>query len=128
MWAYGYHIRVEPKGRNSHVTYDCGVACVFTQECRSSRADRNPVEVHLQYVEIVKNIYEVTYRTMRRVVLKCDWIRSNYRGHPTMKRDDYGFWMVKHNARVGRNLNLYVFPLSVKQVHHGGCTIPTKMY
>jgi hypothetical protein len=54
------------------------------------------VEAHLDHVSIVKNIYEVTYGTMRRVLLKCDWIRSDrirsdHRGHRTVKRDDYGF-------------------------------------
>jgi hypothetical protein len=86
LWAYGYHNRVEPKGGNAHVTYDYAVACIFIQECRSSRVDRNPVEGHFDYIGIVKNIYEVTYDAPDCPEMRLDSLISKRSPHNTKGR------------------------------------------
>ena len=44
MWAYRYHFRADDERGRAHVSFDAGVPAIITQTCRSSRADRNPVE------------------------------------------------------------------------------------
>ena len=59
MWAYGYHIRADDDTGAAHVSFDAGVAAVINETCRSSRADRHPIEAELLYVGIVNDILEV---------------------------------------------------------------------
>ena len=87
------------------------------QGCRASNRDRNVVDADLPYVGILKQIVQVTYQTMTRTVMNCSWIRPNLAGNPTVRQDEYGFWLVKYNARQDPHReNPYVFPYSVSQV------------
>lgn len=43
---------------------------------------------------IVKKIYHVSYSHMKRIIMKCDRIRSNLQGNVIMRKDEYGFWLV----------------------------------
>ena len=115
MWAYGYHIRADDETGSSHVSFDAGVAAVIMQECRSSRADRNPVDAELTYVGIVHDILVVNYGIREYNVLKCSWIRPNLEGAPTIRRDAHGFWSVKYNARQRQEVEPYVMPNHVQQ-------------
>ena len=116
MWAYGYHLRPDDEQGRSNVTFDSGVAAIITQVCRSSRADRNPVEASLDYVGIIKDIVQVDYGIHKFAALKCSWIKPNLEGHPTIRRDEHGFWSVKYGARQSPVVEPYVFPNHIQQV------------
>ena len=85
MWAHGYHFRVDDEDGRDHISFDAGVAAIFTQECRSSRADRHSVEAALNYVGIIKDIVVVDYGIHQYKVLKCSWIPPNLEGAPTIR-------------------------------------------
>ena len=81
-----------------HVSFDVGVAAIMTQTCHSSRADRNPVEVELQYVGIINDIVMVDYGHLKFNVLKCSWIRPQLEGIWMIRQDMDGLWSVKYKA------------------------------
>lgn len=116
MYAYGFHFRVDDESGPSHVSYDSGIACIATQTCRSSRADRHPVEAALKYVGILKDIIHVEYGHIRYVVLKCSWIKPHVEGSPTIRVDKHGFWSVRFSARQVPSIEPYVMPSHVRQV------------
>lgn len=117
MWAYGYHFRADDEVGRSNVSFDSGVAAIITQECRSSRADRNPVEADLQYVGIINDIVQVDYGHIKFQVFKCSWIRPHLEGIPTIKQDVDGFWSVKYNARQVPATEPYILPYHARQVY-----------
>ena len=116
MYAYGFHFRVDDEVGPNYETYDSGVAAIITQECRSSLADRRPVEADLQYVGVIKDIVRVEYGHIQWTTLKCSWIRPNLEGTRTIKRDEHGFWLVKFNARQSPPVEPYILPVHAKQV------------
>lgn len=116
MWAYGFHYRVDEEIGPNHVTNDSGVAAIITQECRSSLADRRPVEADLLYVGIIKEILQVEYGHILWTTMKCSWIRPQLEGIRTIKRDEHGFWLVKFNARQIPAVEPYILPVHAKQV------------
>ena len=77
------------------------------------------MDAKLPYVRILKKIVVVTYQTIPRTLMKCSRIRPNLAGNRTVKQDEYGFWLVKFDARQDENReNPYVFSYSVSQVGH----------
>lgn len=119
MYAYGYHFRTDAEQGRSSVSYDSGVAAIITQECRSSRADRNPVEAALQYVGIITDILKVNYGALKYNVLRCSWIRPDLEGPMlSMREDVHGFWSVKFNARMPTNIEPFILPSHAQQVSH----------
>ena len=116
MWAYGYHFRAEDNKGGSHVSFDAGVAAIINQTCRSSRADRNPVEAELLYVGVVNDILRVDYGQLTHNVLKCSWIKPHLEGVPTIRRDEDGFWSVKYRSRQAPGLEPYLMPAHARQV------------
>lgn len=42
------------------------------QECRSSVHDQRPITTELKYVGLVKDILELNYRSIKKIVLLCD--------------------------------------------------------
>ena len=116
MYAYGSHFCVDDENGRNSVSYDSGVACIATQTCRSSRADRHPVEASLQYVGILKDIFRVDYGHIQYNVLKCSWIRPDVQGNRTVREDDHGFWSVKFAARQVPAVEPYLMPVHAKQV------------
>ena len=116
MWAYGYHFRAEDEAARQYVSFDAGVAAIITQTCRSSRADRHPIEAQLQYVGIIKDILRVDYGHLKFNVLRCSWIKPDLAGEPTIKQDRDGFWLVKHGARQSPEVEPYLMPAHARQV------------
>lgn len=116
MWAYGYHFRAEDDRGRSHVSFDAGVAAIINQTCRSSRADRHPVETELLYVGVVNDILRVDYGHLTLNVLKCSWIKPHLEGVPTIRRDEDGFWSVKYKSRQPPALEPYLMPAHARQV------------
>jgi len=114
MYAYGQHFRVDDEAGRSHVSFDSGVACLAIQTCKSSRANRNPVEATLRYVGIVKDILEVEYGHLKYNVLRCSSIRPNLQGLPCIKVDEDGFWSVKFHTRQSLAMEPYVLPSHAK--------------
>ena len=118
MWAYGSHYRCLPDDESvTNETFDSGVFVMSPQGCRSSTQDTNVVDADLPYFGLLKKIIVVTYSTRTRTVMKCSWIKPNLAGHPSVRQDDYGFWLAKYKVRQDANReNPYVFPYSVSQV------------
>ena len=116
MWSYGYHFCTEGDGGSNYVSFDSGVAAIITQECRSSKADQNPVEADLLYVGIISDILRVDYGHVKLNVLKCSWIKPHLEGERTIKQDVDGFWMVKYAPRQPAGVEPYIMPSNPRQV------------
>ena len=127
MSSFGNHFRVDNEVGRSHVTFDSGVAAIITQVCRSSRQDQHPVEAELDYVGIVKDIFQVQYGHIPYNVLRCSWIRPNLTGAPTIKKDAHGFWSVKYNARQVPCSEPYLLSCHAKQVRQCPSQLPLYM-
>ena len=120
MWSSGYYYRADPEQGRSNVSFDAGVAAIFTQTCCSSVHDRHPVEAELQYVGIIHEILKVEYGHIPFILLKCSWIKPHLEGAPTIRVDEDGFWSVKYNARQTLAYEPYLFPKNAKQVSLSG--------
>lgn len=118
MWAYGYHFRSEDVNGGAYVSFDAGVAAIINQTCRSSRADRHPVEAELLYVGVVEDILRVDYGHLHINVLKCSWVKPHLEGVPTIRRDEDGFWSVKYRSRQPPGVEPYLMPVHARQVRH----------
>ncbi|KAG0563323.1 hypothetical protein KC19_8G021700 [Ceratodon purpureus] len=105
MWAYGCHYRCNPRGIDSHVSFDCGIASISED---STTLD----------VGILKRIFLITYGKLNSVVMEGDWIKNTDQGRAAVKKDRLGFWSVLYNARANIvTSNPYIFPASVSQVY-----------
>jgi len=116
MYAYGNHIRV--CGAEVDLsTCDSGVAPTFSQECRASSGDQNMRTANLEYIGWVDEIIGVDYGKFELIVLYCSWVHANMAGaRATMKRDDYGFTLIKCNRQVPYSADSFAFPIQVQQV------------
>src|ERR1700738_3897897 len=73
--SHGCHYRVaDEDGTNKHVSYDCGVAGLFKQGCRSSTWDKEVVEVQLAYVGTLVEILQVSYGSTNVILFKGRWV------------------------------------------------------
>lgn len=116
MYAYGNHLRVRSVESNMN-TCDSGVAATFLQACRASNNDRNVRTANLEYIGWVEEIIGVDYGEFELIVLYCTWVRANLRGAgATMKRDDYGFTLIKFDRVIPYSAESFAFPLHVQQV------------
>jgi hypothetical protein len=110
MYAYGNHIRV----RSTEVdltTCDNGVATMFSQECPTTTGDRNMTTTNLEYVGWVEEIIGEF------LVLYYTWVKADMRGpHATMKRDEYGFTLIRPDRPIRYSTNSFAFPVHVQQV------------
>ena len=119
MSAYGNHFRVEdPAQGNPYRTFDSGVACIGVTVCQNSASDRRPVEAHLKYVGIVRNIIQVDYDVLKVNVLSCSWIKPDVAANSTMKQDEHGFWLIKNDAFLRAHVDPYIFPAQASQVFY----------
>jgi hypothetical protein len=48
--------------------------------------------------------------------MRCAWVRLDMVGNKKIKKDEYGFWLVKLGALWEEDVELYVFPHQVSQV------------
>ena len=116
MHAYGNHIRV----RGAEVdlsTSDSGVATTFSQACHASRKDRNHTVANVEYVGWVEEIIGVDYGKFELLVLYCKWVQATWSGpRATMKRDEYGFTLVKFEHTIPYSADSFAFPLHAQQM------------
>ena len=116
MYAYGNHIRV----RSAEVdlsTSDSGVAATFAQACRASRKDRNHTIANVEYVGWVEEIIGVDYGKFELLLLYCKWVQATWNGpRATMKRDEYGFTLVRFEHTIPYSSDSFAFPLHAQQV------------
>jgi hypothetical protein len=116
IYAYGNHIRVRSVESNMN-TCDSGVATTFLQACRASNNSRNVRTSNLEYIGWVEEIIGIDCGEFELIVLYCTWVRANLRGvGVTMKRDDYGFTLIKFNRVIPYSADSFAFPLHVQQV------------
>jgi hypothetical protein len=116
MYAYGNHIRVRAAEVDLN-TCDSGVAATFSQACRASRNDRNMRTANLEYIGWVDEILGVDYGKFELVVLYCSWVQANVFGaRATMKRNEYGFTVIKFDRRIPYSADSFAFPIQVQQV------------
>jgi hypothetical protein len=65
MWVYGNHYRMEDEIGDCHKTYDSGFFCIFIQGSYSFAQGRNVVMATLRYVGVLKEIFVISYATMK---------------------------------------------------------------
>jgi hypothetical protein len=116
MYTYGNHIRV----RGAEVdlsTCDSGVAATFSQSCRISTRDRNMRMANLEYIGWVDEILGVDYGAFELILLYCTWIHATTtEARATMKRDEYGFTLLKVDRVIPYSVDSFAIPLHVQQV------------
>ena len=116
MWAYGNHYRVHHEGdERGFVTQDYGIASIFGAEEGQSAG--------VSMVGVLKEIIVVRYSAQRRVVFRGSWIRNDPGPQSSTKVDQYGFTIVRFNDRIARDVEPYVLPATIRQVHHVGSLI-----
>lgn len=119
MYAFGNHFRVLSSER-PRKTCDSGVAATFTQLCRNSSRDGNPLSAEVEYVGHIEEILELNYRRHCLVVLVCDFVKAIYRGeNATIRKDKWGFTLANYARRYGRvTRDSFAFPRHCEQVFY----------
>jgi hypothetical protein len=123
MWAYGNHFRTDNEQHSRrHSTYDSAICTIFTEEVRDDGVDGGVSEALIQYVGILKDILVVSFGALKVTLMRASWIpMHNAHNAPSRIRDEYGFFLVKHESRLPAMEEPYVFPSQVSQVIHVGC-------
>ena len=118
MWAYGSHYCcVDEVIGSTHVSFDSGVACIASQTCHASVADRIPIEAALKYISVVRNIIKVDYAALKVNIMKCQWIKPNLVGsNRTMRQDEHRFWLIKDGEFQSHDREPYIMPGHATQV------------
>ncbi|MCO5550033.1 hypothetical protein L7F22_003510 [Adiantum nelumboides] len=81
------------------------------QQSRASARDTYLIEEELGYVGTIAGIYELDYRVYKRVVLKVDWFRADYKGaRATMRQECSGFWSVDSSKPLRITQEPYILP------------------
>jgi hypothetical protein len=79
-------------------TCDSGIVATFSQSYRASSSDRNLSTIHLKYIGWAEEIIVVDYDKFELHVHYCSWVQANIvEAWATIKRDDYGFTLIKFN-------------------------------
>ena len=116
MYAYVNHIVVCIVKSNIN-TYDSGVTTTFLQACRASNSSRNVRTTNLEYIWWVEELLGEDYGEFELIVLYCTWVRGYLWGvGATMKRDDYGFTLIKFDRIIPYSLDSFAFPLHMQKV------------
>jgi hypothetical protein len=116
MYAYGKHICVQG-AKADFSTCNNGVAATFSQSYRVSRKDQNQREENLEYVGWVEEIIGVDYGKFELLLMYCKWVQANWNeAQATMKRDEYGFTLVKFDHIIPYLADLFAFLLHAQQV------------
>jgi hypothetical protein len=125
MWAYGNHYRTDnEQHRRRHSTYDSAICTIFTETIQGGEGDPGLSEATLQYVGILKDILMVSFGALKVTLMRASWIPMHHGSEtPTRIRDQFGFFLVKHEKRLPTMEAPYVFPSQVSQVMHcvGSC-------
>ncbi|MCO5602957.1 hypothetical protein L7F22_057098, partial [Adiantum nelumboides] len=115
MWSYGQHLRVNRIDRKRQIQDSCIISS-FKQQSRVSARDTHLIEEELGYVETIADIYELGYCICKRVVLKVDWFRADYKGtKATMRQECSGFWSVDSSKPLRITRKPYILSTHCEQ-------------
>jgi len=121
MKAYGLHFRVCDAESNL-VTVDSGVTVTCETLQRNGISDTNCISGAVTYFGKIKEILELDYGRLKSVLLLCDWVAPISRGATAcVKKDQYGFTLVKLSRLMRRSANSFVFPLQASQIFFVHC-------
>jgi hypothetical protein len=88
MYAFGNHIHVSSVEEHLTTKYN-GAVATFEQLCVFRPNDQQPILAKLEYVGWVEEILEFNYGVLKKVVLLCKWVKTNYIGsNVIVKRDN----------------------------------------
>lgn len=120
MWAYGNHYRTDNEQHSKrYSTYDSAICTIFTETVEGVDGDSGLAEATLKYVGILKDILMVSFGALKVTLMRASWIpMHNNSATPSRIRDQYGFFLVKHERRLPAMEGPYVFPSQVSQVMH----------
>ena len=122
MWAYGNHFRTDNEQHcRRHSTYDSAICTIFTETIGGGDEGDSAglAEATLQYVGILKEILVVSFGALKITLMRASWIpMENGNESPNRTRDQYGFFLVRHERRLPAMEAPYVFPSQVSQVIH----------
>ena len=69
----------------------------------------------MEYIGLVEEIIAVDYGKFELYVFYCSWVQANIVGaRATIKRDDYGFTLIKFNQEIPYLIDSFAFPMHVK--------------
>ena len=98
-------------------TCDSSLVATFLQACCASNNSENAWTSTLENIGWAEEIIGVDNGEFELIVLYCTWVRANLWGaRATMKRDDYGFGLIKFDRVIPYSANSFAFPLHVQQV------------
>ncbi len=111
--AFGNRFRVDDDTSARMVSYNSGVASVFSQPAQSDDAASVP------YVGVLQDILLLDYGALQTpvILLRCEWVKPfDNRGNPTYIRDDDGFLVVNFRHKLPRLSEPFIFPSQATQV------------
>ncbi len=74
----------------------------------------DPLLQKWEYVGWIEKIFEFNYMVINNVVFS-NWVKANYIGNNAMvKRDEYGFALVKFNSFIPISDQSFAFPIHVE--------------
>ena len=119
MASYGSHYRVDMEEAGArHVTYDSGVAELKCTAVDPS-SSYNAVQVEVARVGVLKNILVMNYGNLNIVLMVVSWVATHTDEHPTLCRDEHGFWLANMAARPRDTTHPYLLPALASQVKCG---------
>ena len=126
MYNFGNYYRCEDV-ETSRKTMNCGVAGIFDSVCQNNARDMNPRTGKVHFVGKLQEIFVLDYGTLRPCIMKCKWVEPVWLGpNATMKKDEFGFTLVKIGRIEGVGPNSFVFPTQVNQVFFSRCPESTE--
>jgi len=126
MYYFGNYYRCED-AETSRKTMNCGVAGIFDSICQTNGRDMNPRTRKVHFVGKLQEIFVLDYGTLRPCVMKCKWVEPVWQGpNATMKKDEFGFTLVKIGRIASVGPNSFAFPAQVNQVFFSRCPKSTE--
>ena len=107
------------------MNYD--VAGIFDSVCQNNARDMNPKTGKVHFIGKLQEISMLDYGTLRPCMMKCNWVEPVWMGpNATIKKDEFGFTLVKIGRIEGVGPNSFVFPTQGNQVLFSRCLKSTK--
>jgi hypothetical protein len=114
MYAFGNHLQVS-NAKEQLITNDSGIIISFEQECVVGPIDQRPTVAKWEYVDWIEKIFEFNHMVINNVVVFSNWVKANYIGNNAMvKRDEYGFAVVKFNSFIPISDQSFAFSIHVE--------------
>lgn len=113
----GYRFKVRGNGPPGK-TQNWGVFIQAEQTSYATTNDANPTDGMVDFYGVLLDVYELHYNPDLKVVLfKCDWIDSLRRGRG-LRRDAYGFTLVRFDKCVPIDRDPFIFASQALQVFY----------